>query len=210
MLACKRIPVMPDLRQTPENPERSQMLDWRPIFDAAADYDAFLAKHATDEQRRRWDSTLEGVTLKGEQRELLGGFTRTMNVLCLAGAWCGDCAKQCPILQRFAVSTPRIALRLLDRDADAAVANELRICGGGRVPVVVFLSEEFAECGRYGDRTLSTYRKMAAEQIGAACPTGLIAGDENGADVIADWLREFERIQLMLRLSPRLRKLHAD
>lgn len=186
------------------------MLDWKPIFDAAADYDTFLAKHATEEQRRRWESMLERVTLGDEQRELLSGFTRTMNVLCLAGAWCGDCARQCPIFQRFAASTPRIALRFIDRDADATVANELRICGGGRVPVVVFLSEDLTECGRYGDRTLSTYRRMAAEQTGAACPAGLMTKDEAHVEAVGDWLREFERIQLMLRLSPRLRKLHSD
>jgi hypothetical protein len=28
--------------------------------------------------------------------------------------------------------------------------------------------------------------------------------------VVDDWLREFERVQLMLRLSPRLRQKHGD
>jgi len=32
------------------------------------------------------------------------------------------------------------------------VARELAICGGNRIPVVVFLSEDFFECGRYGER----------------------------------------------------------
>jgi hypothetical protein len=52
---------------------------------------------------------------------------------------------------------------------------------------------------------------MAAEQLGAACPTGIVPPAQPLLDaVIQDWLNEFERIQLMLRTSGRLRKLHND
>ncbi len=117
---------------------------------------------------------------------------------------------QCPIFEQFARACSMIKLRFLDRDADVEVAEELRICGGGRVPVVVMLSEDFAECARYGDRTLSRYREMAGELAGAACPTGLVSSATGLAAVAADWLREFERVQLMLRLSPRLRERYGD
>jgi thiol-disulfide isomerase/thioredoxin len=134
-----------------------------------------------------------------------------MNVLCLAGAWCGDCINQCPIFQRIAEATDQIALRFLDRDEHADVQAELSLCGGNRVPVLVFLSEDFTECGRYGDRTLAKYRDMAATLLGPACPTGIGAPDPNSlAAVTSDWLNEFERVQLMLRLSARLRERHGD
>ncbi len=52
---------------------------------------------------------------------------------------------------------------------------------------------------------------MAAEQLGPACPTGLVPPSEEAIAVItAEWLAEFERAQLILRLSPRLRALHGD
>ncbi len=134
-----------------------------------------------------------------------------MNVLCLAGAWCGDCANQCPILQRFAEACPQIDLRFLDRDKHADVQRELLINGGQRVPVVVFLSEDFFECGRYGERTVSTYRHLASSMLGPACPTGTGKQDVSLVSAVAaEWLAEFERIQLMLRLSPRLRARHGD
>jgi len=77
--------------------------------------------------------------------------------------------------------------------------------------VVVFLSEDFFECGRYGDRTLSKYREMASTLLGAACPTGIIKPDSSLLEAVtAEWLAEFERIQLMLRLSQRLRTRHGD
>ena len=76
---------------------------------------------------------------------------------------------------------------------------------------MVFLSEDGFEVSRYGERTLSTYRRMATEQLGPACPTGLVppAGEALAA-VTAEWLAEFERAQLILRLSPRLRAIHGD
>ena len=94
-------------------------------------------------------------------------------------------------------------------------ANEVRealmINGGQRVPVAVFLSEDWNEVARYGERTLSIYRKLAADQLGPSCPTGLIppGPDELGA-TLQDWLDEIERVQLMLRLSARLRQKHND
>jgi hypothetical protein len=77
--------------------------------------------------------------------------------------------------------------------------------------VAVFLSEDFQEVGRYGERTLSRYRELAIQQLGPACPTGLVAPDEDATRlVIKEWLAEFERAQLLLRLSPRLRETHGD
>jgi hypothetical protein len=76
---------------------------------------------------------------------------------------------------------------------------------------VLFLSDHFHDCGQYGDRTLSKYRYMARTQLGPACPTGIGGQDQDLlAAVTQEWLNEFERIQLMLRLSPRLREKHGD
>jgi hypothetical protein len=150
-------------------------------------------------------------SLTAEQETLLTGFARRMPVICLAGAWCGDCVNQCPAFDCFAQASSRIDLRFLDRDANPAVRDLLMINGGQRIPVVVFLSEDWFEVARYGERTLSTYRRMAVEQLGPACPTGLVPAENDAiALVTVEWLAEFERAQLMLRLSPRLRTLHRD
>ena len=73
------------------------------------------------------------------------------------------------------------------------------------------LSEDGHEVFRYGERTLSTYRKLAADQLGPACPTGLVPpSSELIGLVTAEWLAEFERAQWILRLSPRLRQKYGD
>ena len=103
-----------------------------------------------------------------------------------------------------------IHVRYLDRDAFPQLKELLTICGGARVPQVVFFSEDMQEVGRYGDRTLAKYRQMATSLAGSACSTGNLGEAQQHAEVIQGWLNEFERIQLILRTSPRLREKHAD
>jgi hypothetical protein len=187
------------------------MIEWPKVFGEALSYDAFLDMYATPAQRERWNATHARFALTVEQKELLKSFTRRMPVICLTGAWCGDCINQCPVFEHFARAASAIDLRFLDRDALPEVRDTLTINGGQRVPVVVFLSEDWNEVFRYGERTLSVYRKMAAEQLGASCPTGLVPPAPEALQTLtAEWLAEFERAHLILRLSPRLRSKHGD
>jgi hypothetical protein len=186
-------------------------LDWTAAFEHALPYAAFLDRHANVNQRVRWDDLHARFSLTPAQTELLSSFTRKMPVLCLAGAWCGDCINQCPAFDHFARASHAIDLKFLDRDALPAVRDELAINGGHRVPILVFLSEDGHEVFRYGERTLSTYRKLAADQLGPACPTGLVPPSHELIGLVtAEWLAEFERAQWILRLSPRLRQKHGD
>ena len=180
-------------------------------FGKGLPYKGFLEKYANENQKQRWEAFFDKVQLTPSQRALLASFSRDMNVLCLAGAWCGDCINQCPTFEHFAAAAPGIRVRYLDRDEHAEVQRELQINAGNRVPVVVFFSEDGAEVARYGERTLSKYRQMMRDQGGAMCPTGIvIPGDSLLAQVTQDWLDEFERAQWLLCLSPRLRQMHGD
>jgi hypothetical protein len=187
------------------------MFDFAKKFSDGLSYRDFLARHGSDEHERRWQAVHERVKLSEPQRTILSGFIREMKVLCLAGAWCGDCVNQCPIFERFAEAAPKLAIRYFDRDVHGDLRAALRICGGDRVPVLVFLSEDEQFCGVYGDRTLSKYQQMAVDQLGPSCPSGIGPVHQELLDVVTqDWLDEFERIQLMLRLSSRLRQKHGD
>jgi hypothetical protein len=180
-------------------------------FQLGLPYEEFLARYGTDVHKQRWRQVHGQVALTPAQRGLLASFRRDMNMLCLAGAWCGDCVNQCPIFEHFAAAAPVIRVRYLDRDEHADVQQELQINGGNRVPVVVFLSEDGYEAARFGERTLSKYRQMLRDQAGDACPTGIaVPGDSLLVQVTQDWLNEFERVQWLLRLSPRLRQRHGD
>lgn len=180
-------------------------------FKAGLPLEDFLSTYATPTQQARWKDAHAAITLTDAQKKIVTAFVREMNVLVLAGAWCGDCSGQCPIFEHFAELAPTIQIRYLDRDVHADVQRELQINGGNRVPVVVFFSEDGFEVARYGERTVSRYRAMMQEMAGANCPTGLVRNnDPLIAQVTQDWLNEFERVQWTLRLSSRLRSKHGD
>ena len=179
-------------------------------FGQALSYEDYLAT-GTEEQQRRWQDVYESVKLSNEQETLLGGFVREMKLLMVSGIWCGDCVLQGPIAARIAEASAKIELRIIDRDVVAELRDSVMICGGTRVPVMVFMAEDFAPCCVYGDRTLSRYRALARERLGQACSTGLFLPDvEEVTGVVQNWIDETERVQLMLRLSTRLREKHND
>jgi len=180
-------------------------------FESALPYDRYVAT-GTPEQQRRWQQFHGTVKLTDAQRALLASFTRKMNVLVVSGVWCGDCVQQVPMLDHVAAANRgAIDVRYVDRDERKELSSGLRINGGDRVPVAVFAAEDFEPCAVFGDRTLSRYRALAQKQLGAACSTGLFGpADDEVADTLQDWVNEFERVQLMLRLSGRLRQKHGD
>lgn len=186
-------------------------MDFLSKWPAGLSYTDFLNKYASVDQRSRWDAVFTQVALTEAQKTLLSGFQRDMLIAVVAGAWCGDCIQQCPMFEAFARQSSRLQIRYFDRDDHGDLADALSICGGRRVPSVLFMSEDGAPCGRYGDRTLAKYRDSAASLMGAACPTGLVPQEKPlQSAVLQEWLDQFERVQLMLRLSPRLRQKHGD
>ena len=188
------------------------MLDtatWKSSHAAGVAWNAYLAAHA--DRTAGWSAHIAAAKVTEPQRALLGTFTRRMNVLVLTGAWCGDCAVQCPMLGAIAAACPVADVRFLEQADHMGLAERLRINAGTRVPTVIWCAEDFEFCSLLGDRTLARYRAIAARQLGASCPLPWAKVDaDEAAATMQGWVDEFERVQLMLRVSPRLRQLHGD
>lgn len=188
-------------------------------FQTALTYPTYIATTRPSE-RPNWENSHARIKLTAPQQSLIAGFERRINVLTISGTWCGDCVHQCPMLAHIAAANPAptndpdapgIDLRFIDRDANLDIAEPLKICGGLRVPTVVFLNEEFDFVAILGDRTLSRYRSLAPKYLGPACPLpGAPLPTDEIAATLQDWLNEFERVALLLRLSPKLREKHND
>jgi thiol-disulfide isomerase/thioredoxin len=180
-------------------------------FDASLPYARYV-QTGNEEQQRRWKQVYDAAHLTEVQKNLVGGFVRQMKILIFSGIWCGDCVQQCPLIYRIAEANPgKIDLRFAERLRESELAPELRINAGSRVPVVIFLSEDNEWCATSGDRTIHRYRALAHAKLGPMCPTGIVAPEKEELDAtLADWLNEVERVQLMLRLTPRLRQKYQD
>jgi hypothetical protein len=182
-------------------------------FDQGLSFPEFLAACEPEGHRPPWDERHGRLALGPDQAALVGAFTREMHVLCLTGPWCGDCALQGASLARIAEANPaRVRLRFLPkRDEHADLITRVPINAGFRVPVTWFMAEDFEPVHVFGDRTLSRYRSLARKQ--------LPPGQHNvpappPADPVREVLQEMldivERVQLLLRLSARLRERHSD
>lgn len=178
---------------------------------AGKPYDAYVAT-GTPQQQENWRRVYEQARLSDAQRRLVESFVRPMKVIGLSGVWCGDCVQQCPLIERIAEANPaKIDLRWIDRDEHIDLQKRVTINGGHRVPVLLFCAEDGELVGWYGDRTLSRYRSLAQRQLGAACPLpGAPPDPDETAQTLQDWLDEFERVHLLLRLSTRLRQKYGD
>ena len=184
----------------------------RKKHEQALPYEDFVALGEPEGHRPQWDQRYGQLALSEPQAALVASFTRPMRVLCLTGTWCGDCALQGAAMQRVAEAAPDlIDLRFVLRSeehADLIVPS--RINAGFRVPVTFFMAEDYEPVSRFGDRTLSRYRSMARKALGDA--HGVIAPppEDPVREVLREVLDEFERVQLLLRLSGRLREKHGD
>lgn len=183
---------------------------YRDAWSAALDYGAYLA--ASEEKHRvRWQAALERTALTEAQRHLLGSFTRQLRLLVLSGVWCGDCVRQGPIYQRIAEAAPSLELRFLEREEHPELRDMLRINGAKKVPVALFLSEDFYTIGCFGDRTLTYYRAKAKRDLGDTCETGLVPPEPEAlAAEVAEWVDICEWQHLIVRCSPMLRERHGD
>jgi hypothetical protein len=66
-------------------------------------------------------------------------------------------------------------------------------------------------CATAEDRTLNRYRALALKRLGPSCPIGILPPEKGKVETtLADWLNEIEHVQLMLRLTPRLREKHRN
>jgi thiol-disulfide isomerase/thioredoxin len=188
-------------------------------FNTAVHYAEYVAL-AKPNERAGWDSFAARVHLTPAQVALAKSFARRINVLVISGTWCGDCVQQCPILAAIAAThpanpsdprAPGIDLRFIERNAHLDFADHFQICGGRRVPVAIFMNEDFDFVSLLGDKTLARLRRQAATALGANCPLpGAPVPTDEVAAVTTCWLDEFERVALLLRLSAKLRQRHGD
>lgn len=184
---------------------------FRRAFGGALAFRDYLTSGNAREQRAWARAEAAVPALPENAAARLDPAGRVVNLLVLSGIWCGDCVRSVPVIARLAgAAGPSLDLRLLDRDADPELRDELRVLGAMRVPMALFLTEDFHEIGRWGDRPLTVYRQKAATELGAACPLPGAADGGALAAETAEWLDVFERMILMARLCPPLRARHGD
>lgn len=183
---------------------------WRSCFETAVDYEQYLSQ-TSPVHAKRWQERAKTIPpLTKEQMRRLSGYGRTLNVLLVSGTWCGDCVRQVPMIRQVVEACDDgVTMRVIDRDSEPKLRDELRVMGAMRVPVVVVLTEDFFEVLRFGDQTLTNYRRKVAIECGDERRVPQSPEDETAFE-LAEWVAVFERALLMVRTSPFLRRRYDD
>jgi len=183
---------------------------WRKHWERASEYDEFIQEQ-DQSHAEKWRNIEQRIPeLTPEQIKRLKGYDRELNILIYGGIWCPDCQRQAPMIKKITETIgPKSNIRIIDRDKSQELKDELRILGATRVPMIVILSEDFWEVGRYGDRLLNVYRAKAAREIGRGQRAGVLSPKALEAEM-SEWVDIIERAQIMLRLSPPLRRRYND
>jgi len=183
---------------------------WEKSWFSAKSYNEFLTG-ASVNHVTRWNESFERTPdLKQDQVEKLVGYNRTLKVLMVAGVWCMDCSRTAPYLHKIInIIGKKAELRIIDRDAIQALKDEIHVMGAARVPCVIFLSEDWFEVGRFSDRSLSIYRSKMAREVGLGIDQGILSPQSREKE-LSEWMEIFERILIILRLAPALRKKYGD
>lgn len=125
-------------------------LDWPAIFDAAKTYAEWLAAAESPEQREKIEAERQALTLEPPLEAWLQALPRPVHVLAIAEDWCGDVVRHVPVLQRLAEAAPRLVVRFIPRAQRPELFARFLTLGGESIPVFIFLSADFVECGRWG------------------------------------------------------------
>ena len=97
---------------------------WRESFSRAVPYEEYLA--ASDQAHAsKWRALEDKIAVPDDRVDVIGGFSRKMNVLVYSGVWCGDCVRQGPILAEIARNSDRIDLRFREREDGCRIGEEL-------------------------------------------------------------------------------------
>ena len=183
---------------------------WKTCWEVAKSYNDFLLD-ASIEQAAKWRESFDRApNLSEEQVKRLTGYNRILHVLMVGGTWCGDCSRTAPYLIKIAEAAgEKVNLRIIDRDASPELKDEIKIMGGPRVPVVIFITEDWLEAGRFSDRTLTVYRSKMAREVGRGVDQGVLSPQARERE-LSEWVDVFERILIMVRVAPALRKKYGD
>lgn len=183
---------------------------WKSYWNQALSYDEYLEKSDLSYVQRWIESAKRVPELSKKQIERLQGYERKLNVLVYSGIWCGDCVRQGPLLNKLVnICGQNVDIKFIERDASEELQDELRILGALRVPMTVFLTEDYWEIQRFGERTLSVYRSKMAREIGRGIDDGILSPKSRDRE-LSEWVDVFERVLIMIRLSPPLRRRYKD
>ena len=101
-------------------------------------------------------------------------FKKHYTWLVISEGWCGDAAQILPVLNKMAVITPNVELKIVFRDENEELMNLFLTNGSKSIPKLILLDESGNVCANWGPRPKGAAQliKSYKEQYGTIDETG--------------------------------------
>jgi hypothetical protein len=132
------------------------------LWDVALSYDRFV-KESTG-HCELWTGVYRTARVPPWATERAAELGRRFRLVVLAEDWCGDASSTVPVIERWAEQAGNIELRILRRDEYSEVMDRYLTDGTRSIPLVIVLTEEMEEIGRWGPRPAVLQAFVTAER----------------------------------------------
>ncbi|MDG1262959.1 MAG: thioredoxin family protein [Flavobacteriales bacterium] len=102
--------------------------------------------------RHRMNRLNKTVKLREDLQQAVSSIDEPMTWLVLSEAWCGDAAQNLPVINQVAQLNEHISLRVILRDENLSIMDELLTNGGRSIPKLVALNAENEVVFQWGPR----------------------------------------------------------
>jgi len=116
------------------------------------DQSEFLLHYSTlnETRMKRLDKT---ITVSEDVRTKLKTLRKEYIWLVISEGWCGDAAQILPVLNKMAIESDKIKLKIILRDSNDDVMNQYLTNGGRAIPKLLVIDKESGKvCSHWGPR----------------------------------------------------------
>lgn len=117
-----------------------------------------------DEHADLWRGVWERARSPADQLDRVGRIGGHWRLLVLSEDWCGDASNTVPVLARFAEDSPRLDMRILERDENPDLMDRYLTNGSRSIPLAILLNEAGDAVGRWGPRPEELQARVIEEK----------------------------------------------
>lgn len=125
-------------------------IDWKREFARGKPFSEWLPLGENPEYRERMAKDTVELVVPEEIAVRIERLTRAVRIVVFAEGWCPDVVRHVPVLETLARGQDRITTSYFMRADAPELFQRFLTFGGEAVPKMVFLSEDWVECGVWG------------------------------------------------------------
>ena len=101
---------------------------------------------------KRMDRLDKKIVISTESQESINNLKNNFTFLVIAEGWCGDAAQIMPILNKIAVASSKIELKIVFRDENPELMDEFLTNGGKAIPKTIIVDSNNKVINSWGPR----------------------------------------------------------